>query len=215
MPFSTRISRAKYHINRRRKSLVRGKALALVASVLLVAGIGVATAAPAHAQTQICTIGGLNNNGDCMNNWFGKGPVYAYLPNKSNENFSVEYEYRCSTPGGLLNADFVTGDCPFTNQSMDDALLGDPILQIVYGQNENNGCVADPHGTGYASLGGCNTGGFGIGGAFSSLWVVAKNHTLVSVDWSNQERNWWQLNSNGGSEPLTIFGAGSNGTEWG
>jgi hypothetical protein len=186
--------------------MVRGKILALAASALLVAGIGAVNAAPAHAaQQQICTVGGVNNNGDCMNNWFGNGQVYAYLPNKSNEDFSSEPVDRC---GGKA---VVTSTCPFSNTSMDVALENAGIIQIVYGNGA--GCVADPSDSGYASVGTCNSQATGTGGSFASVWVDARNGSLVSVGWTNQEGAWWQLNSNGGSEPLTIFGS-SNATEW-
>jgi hypothetical protein len=188
--------------------MVKRKILALAASALLVAVTGLASTAPANAsQQQICTDGGVNNNGDCMNNWFGEGPVYAYLPNKSNEAFYYVNEFRCGS------SDVVTSTCPFTNQSMDSALLNHAIIQIPY-QSEQDGCVSDPSESGSASLDGCNNDSTGTGGAFASIWVIAGNGSLVSVGWTNLEGEWYQLNSLGGSEQLGIYPDGSNATEW-
>lgn len=181
---------------------IKNKIAAAAAVLFLAGGLGVATSAPAHASSPaICTSGGENNNGDCMNAWSGGPAVYAYLPNKSNEIFSFESTSRCGSG-------YVTSNCPFNNHGQDAALGGDQIVEITYG---GGGCVADASKTGFASLGSCSDSG----GAFGNMYVVAKNNSLVDVGWTNQDGNWVQLTSlAGGSHQLQYVYLDPNPTEW-
>ena len=187
---------------------IKRKLLATATTLVLVSGLcaaNVATSAPALAARTptVCTDGGMNNNGDCMNAWNGGSSVYAYAPGSSHENFSYQPDYRCD------GSATVSSTCPFTDHGLDQALLNQSMIMIFYNGNNATGCVSDAGHQGFAFLGSCSESG----GAFANLFVVARNSSLVSVGWTNARDAWVQLVSNGSSNQL-VFGEYSNPTKW-
>jgi hypothetical protein len=185
----------------------------LAASALLLAGLGTAAAiAPAaHASSgEITADGGINGNGDALNNWFTKGNVYSYTAGKSNEAFNAQYVGRC-------NGNEVTATCPFTSTSKDEALINDPIVQLIYNEFSNgNTCVGGSTNGGgaIAVLDGCNSVVTGTGGGLWTVFVEAGNDTLVSVGATNSGGTWYQLQGATTSSQVTFNADGSNATEW-
>jgi hypothetical protein len=188
----------------------------LAATTLVISSLSAgsqAMSSAAHAQQTffaICTDGGLNNNGDCLNNWNDDGNVYEYTAGASNEEFGWETIDRCG--GGFT----VTSTCPFTDTSMDVALEGAEIMQIAWisGEGTIGGCVSDPDKTGAAVLGTCNAISTGSGGSFASVFVLARNGSLVDLGWTNAEDTWVQAESNGSGSQISFYPGGSDATEW-
>lgn len=200
---------------------IKTKVLAVAGTVALFAGIStvplfVSPPASAGSLSETCEIGGQNNNGDCMNDWFGNGPVYEYTAFKSNEDFQGQAVQRCGTgSAGYM----VTPTCPFTDHSKDMALLGKPIYQIVHFDETGNnviGCVGDSSTwSGVAIIVGCNQVAYpGTGGGNGSIFVAAGNSSLVDVGWTNRGGGpWIQLESNGHSYQDSFYSS-SDPTEW-
>jgi hypothetical protein len=201
---------------------IKTKVLAVAGSLTLFTGISSAplfasSSAYAGSLSETCEIGGQNNNGDCMNDWFGNtGRVYEYTAFKTNEDFEGEPVQRCGTgSAGYM----VTSTCPFTDHSKDMALLGKPIYQIVHFDDggTQEGCISDDSNwDGNAIINvNCNQTTYpGTGGGNGSLFVAAGNSSLVDVGWTNRDGGpWVQLESNGGSHQDQFYNS-SNPTEW-
>jgi hypothetical protein len=191
---------------------IKSKVLAAAATLTLAGGLAVSVNGPAFAfivAQETCVSSGAGS-GTCMNDWNGtSGMVYGYHNNASNEVFSYETIGRC---GGVA---LVTSTCPFTNHSMDNALLGAGIIQIehISDSGSNLGCTADVDDDLIVTLGSCNSQATGSGGSFASVLVVARNGSLVDVGWTNDLGTWVQLNSNGGSAQMVYYGS-SNPSIW-
>jgi hypothetical protein len=202
---------------------IKTKALAVAGSLALFAGISsvpllVSPSASAGSLSETCEIGGQNNNGDCLNDWFGSSnQVYEYTAFKSNEDFEGQPVQRCGTG----NAGYmVTPTCPFTDHSKDMALLGKPIYQIVHFDdtgNEQVGCVGSS--STWSPLASisvtCNQATYpGTGGSNGTIFVAAGNSSLVDVGWTNRGGGpWIQLESNGHSAQDSFYSS-SDPTEW-
>lgn len=170
--------------------------LIILCVMSVVAALGVAVPA-AHAAScptdDTCAFAGLYPN-LAMNNWSGGGKVYAYAEGKTNENFGTETINRCS--GG----DKVTSTCPFTDHSMDSALIGHLITQTVYAGGSQGVCVGVNNITNsQAVLLGCNDPSTGTGGGLWTVFVVAGNNSLVSLGCTNYNDSWCQLDGNAAS----------------
>jgi hypothetical protein len=183
----------------------------MTAATLLVLGGVIAAAGTAHAYPAEDTCGTSGTgSGYCMNDWNGNsGHVYGYTAGATNENFQARPLYRCG--GGTV----VTSTCPFSDHSMDSALSGQPIIEIHHITDglTDVGCVADPSMTGLATIGNCNYGTGGTGGSFASVFVVARNGSLVDVGWTNNHGAWVQINSNGDKAQMSYYDSG-NPTIW-
>jgi hypothetical protein len=182
-----------------RKDTHMRRLLALAAAVLLAAGLGLATAPEAaHAAScpadDTCSTGGVYPN-LAMNNWSGSNTkVYAYAEGKTNEDFGTEPIDRC---GGSYK---VTSTCPFSDHSMDSALLGHDITQTLYAGGSQAYCVGVDNTTNTdAVLLGCNDPSTGTGGGLWTVFVVAGNDSLVSLGCTNYNDSWCQLDGNAAS----------------
>ena len=191
---------------------IKSKVLAAAAALTLAGGLAVSVTGSAFAFTvaqETCVSSG-DGSGTCMNDWNGTSNiVYGYHNNASNEVFNYENIGRC---GGV---DIVTATCPFTNHSMDNALLNAGIIQIQHFSDSgtNLGCTADVDDDQLVTLGSCNSQVTGSGGSFASVLVVARNGSLVDVGETNKLGNWVQLNSIGGSAQMSYY-ASSTPSIW-
>ncbi len=138
-------------------------AITLLVSAMLAGGSILLPGSALAAQQQICGNGG---SGYCMNAWNGGPNVNMYNGNNSNEDFTeISVPQDCNH--GKVSDGGTYGYCPFTNHTMDQALVNQTIVQLQdlnINSNYYADCVGGASGTGdLLPCGSPNGTGAGIG----------------------------------------------------
>jgi len=145
---------------------IRRLAVIAVTAAALAGPAMIVTAGPAMAAGGICENGGSSL---CLNDWNGAGSGGAV---RMGQNGFSHQNFTNYLLGNYCNGGHVSNTCPFTNRSLDSALLGDDIVAIL--NNDNALCIGTSQTARGAIMTSCpNT--FGNGGGWGTIMIQRTN----------------------------------------